>query len=250
MPSAASSWICSQKSRRAFGSTPAVGSSSSSSCGRVQHAGGERQPLLPAAGQRAGELRAARRRGPAAQASRSIASLARPATPYIRATKSRFSLDRQILVQAEALRHVADLALDRRRSRARRSKPRQVPSPSSGVSKPHSMRIVVVLPLPFGPRNPKICPALDANGEPVDDGAAVVALGETVHVDRRRGRTGHLASSARARASARSGEREPRSGRRRQGHRRAHRAGVASMASTGNPGCSAGFGASGHASTR
>src|SRR5690349_12905381 len=40
----------------------------------------------------------------------------------------------------------------------RRLKPRQVPSPASGVSNPHSMRMVVVLPLPLGPRNPKICP--------------------------------------------------------------------------------------------
>ena len=34
------------------------------------------------------------------------------------------------------------------------SKPRQVPPPASGVSRPHIIRIVVVLPLPFGPRKP------------------------------------------------------------------------------------------------
>ena len=38
------------------------------------------------------------------------------------------------------------------------SYPRQVPSPESGVSSPQSIRIVVVLPLPFGPRKPKISP--------------------------------------------------------------------------------------------
>jgi hypothetical protein len=38
------------------------------------------------------------------------------------------------------------------------SRPRQVPSPLSGVSSPHSRRIEVVLPLPLGPRKPKISP--------------------------------------------------------------------------------------------
>src|SRR6266540_5175263 len=38
------------------------------------------------------------------------------------------------------------------------SYPRQVPSPLSGVSSPQSMRIEVVLPLPLGPRKPKISP--------------------------------------------------------------------------------------------
>src|ERR1700719_4245084 len=36
------------------------------------------------------------------------------------------------------------------------SKPRQVPLPWSGVSSPHSIPIVVVLPEPLGPRKPKI----------------------------------------------------------------------------------------------
>src|ERR1700722_12054553 len=39
------------------------------------------------------------------------------------------------------------------------SKPRQVPAPVSGVSNPHSMRRVVVLPEPFGPRKPQMWPA-------------------------------------------------------------------------------------------
>ena len=45
------------------------------------------------------------------------------------------------------------------------------------------MRIVVVLPLPLGPRKPKIVAALDANREVVDDGATAIALGQPVHVD-------------------------------------------------------------------
>ena len=36
----------------------------------------------------------------------------------------------------------------------RMSKPRQTPVPASGVSNPHRIRRKVVLPLPFGPRNP------------------------------------------------------------------------------------------------
>src|ERR1035438_476279 len=38
------------------------------------------------------------------------------------------------------------------------SSPRQVPRPLSGVSRPQSMRMEVVLPLPLGPRKPKISP--------------------------------------------------------------------------------------------
>jgi len=58
--------------------------------------------------------------------------------------------------------------------------------------------------------------------EVVDDGTAVVALREAAHVDR------DVAA----------------------GRCQRQRAPLASATSTGNPGCSAGFGASGHASTR
>ena len=43
-------------------------------------------------------------------------------------------LDRQVFVKRKALRHVADFALDRDRSR-RKSKPRTLPSPSSAFNK-------------------------------------------------------------------------------------------------------------------
>ena len=66
--------------------------------------------------------------------------------------------DRQVLVEAELLRHVADAALDLRPPAVRMSKPRHVPLPSSGVSRPQSMRMVVVLPLPLGPRKPQMRP--------------------------------------------------------------------------------------------
>src|SRR6185295_2430111 len=43
------------------------------------------------------------------------------------------------------------------------SKPATVASPEVGSSSPQSMRIVVVLPEPFGPRMPKISPASISN---------------------------------------------------------------------------------------
>src|SRR5262249_47195538 len=44
--------------------------------------------------------------------------------------------------------------------------PRQVPLPPSGVSRPHNIRIVVVLPLPLAPRNPQISPAATCKLKP------------------------------------------------------------------------------------
>ena len=109
-PSAASAWISFQKSRRALGSTPAVGSSSSSSCGLGKRAGAERQPLLPAAGKLAGELLlAAFQAEPLDHVARGAARVAHAVEP-----RDEFQVlaHRKILIQAEALRHVADLALD------------------------------------------------------------------------------------------------------------------------------------------
>src|SRR6185503_19640300 len=45
----------------------------------------------------------------------------------------------------------------------RTSSPSTLPSPSLGASTPHSMRISVDLPLPFGPSNPKIVPRGTSN---------------------------------------------------------------------------------------
>ena len=61
MPSRGEAWISSQKARRAFGSTPAVGSSSSRSWGSCSTQAASAEPLLPAARERAGELPLARR---------------------------------------------------------------------------------------------------------------------------------------------------------------------------------------------
>ena len=64
---------------------------------------------------------------------------------------------RQVVVQAEALRHVADALLDLA-DLLDDVKAQHVAAPAVGLSRPSSMRIVVVLPAPFGPRKPKIAP--------------------------------------------------------------------------------------------
>ena len=66
--------------------------------------------------------------------------------------------DRQLGVERERLRHVAD-ALARASCRARRSARRTAaPRPRVAGSRPVSIFIVVVLPQPFEPRKPKISP--------------------------------------------------------------------------------------------
>ncbi len=55
-------------------------------------------------------------------------------TPFRRAKKSMFSLDRELVVEREQLRHVADAALDRARSRRSTSKPATVPRPAVGAA--------------------------------------------------------------------------------------------------------------------
>ena len=91
--------------------------------------------------------------------------------------------DGQILPEAEPLGHVADLAFDRLAlghhvvaeagALARRRR----------ASRPHSMRMNVVLPLPLGPRKPKISPVADLERDVVDDHALAEALGHAAHVD-------------------------------------------------------------------
>ena len=49
--------------------------------------------------------------------------------------------------------------------------------------RPISMRMVVVLPEPFGPRKPKTLPARDGEVEPVDGELLAVALGERARLD-------------------------------------------------------------------
>ena len=113
MPRPASSCSWSQKSRRAFGSTPAVGSSSSRSCGSCsRHAASARRCFQPPES------------SPASWFARS-ARPSRSSAPSTRAShvvhrvhprdEAQVLADRQVLPQRESLRHVADVALDRLR---------------------------------------------------------------------------------------------------------------------------------------
>ena len=110
MPSAASLWISPQNSRRALGSTPAVGSSSSSSSGlgRMQAPSARRcfQPpdSVPASW---------RSRPCEAQAlDGGLRLLLRVGEAVDAGDELQILLDGKVLIEAEALRHVADVALD------------------------------------------------------------------------------------------------------------------------------------------
>ena len=65
--------------------------------------------------------------------------------------------DRELPVERELLRHVAD-ALPGRRARGAQIEPATRSVPPVAGSRPQSMRNVVVLPAPFGPSRPKISP--------------------------------------------------------------------------------------------
>ena len=55
--------------------------------------------------------------------------------------------------------------------------------PAVGVMKPASMRMVVVLPAPFGPRKPSTSPGLTVEADVVHGGERVVAFGQVFGLD-------------------------------------------------------------------
>ena len=146
----------------------------------MQDAGGEREPLLPAAGQLPGQLVAAVLEAHAlhdrADRLASIANLV-DAGDEVEVLE-----DRQVLIEAEALRHVADLAADLD-AVADDVVAEAWPVPASGLSRPQSMRIVVVLPLPFAPRKPQISPSADLQVQAFDDLQVAETLAQSVDVD-------------------------------------------------------------------
>src|SRR6185369_14875219 len=154
-PSAASAWICSQNSRRALGSTQAVGSSSSSSSGSwIRQAASARRCFQPPESWPASCFCR-----PASPSRSRLASTRarRSGTEYMRATKSRFS---RRLRSSQKLKRCVMYPTRRlmRSLSSRTSRPRQVPLPPSAFSRPQSMRMKVVLPLPLGPRKPQTSP--------------------------------------------------------------------------------------------
>ena len=147
---------------------------------RMQHARGEREPLLPAARQRAGELAAPRgepepieRRG---DCSATIRDVVHPRN------EGKVFLDRQVLVQAEALRHVTDFPLDRRRFAAKiEAKARAVAFVRRQQSAQHADRRRLAAAVRTEKAENRA--ARHADRHVVDDGAPAIALGEAVNVD-------------------------------------------------------------------
>ena len=58
----------------------------------------------------------------------------------------------------------------------RMSKPATVPAPPLGARMPQSMRMVVDLPAPLGPRNPNTSPLLDLEADAIDGHEAAEPL--------------------------------------------------------------------------
>ena len=149
----------SQSCRRATGSMPAVGSSRNNTSGSWIRAQAKRQPLFPAAGQvcRPAVDAIFKRRQFQHFVVRCV-----PAVPAIEpvdaAVEVEVLADRQIGVEAESLRHVADAAFDLLRV-VRTSKPNTVGvARRRAAARRSSMRMMVDLPLPLGPSRPKISP--------------------------------------------------------------------------------------------
>ena len=91
---------------------------------------------------------------------------------------------RQFGIERERLRHVAD-ALRALMSPASTGLPNSSASPSLGGSRPVSIFIVVVLPQPLEPRNPKISPRSMVKLDIVDRGKVAEPAGQVARDDHR-----------------------------------------------------------------
>ncbi len=154
---------CAQKSRRDTGSTPVVGSSSSSTRGVWISA--QTRPsfcFMPP------ESCPARRRAERAEPGRRQQFWRAARRDVVAGHREQRGVEedvlrhRHVFIQAEALRHVAEVRLGALRIGARRRCRRARSRPHPGVSTPASMRMIVVLPAPSGPTRPKISPRVTA----------------------------------------------------------------------------------------
>ena len=152
--------------------------------GVVQQAGGEREPLLPPAGERAGELLR-----PRAQ-TEPFEPLAHAALPVGHPVHARDEvevlLDRQVLVVAEALGHVADAPLDLGGAGA------QVEAEGGaaafvGREQPAQHADRGGLAAAVRPEKSDDPAARDGEVDVIDHGAPAVALGQAVDLDCRGG---------------------------------------------------------------
>src|SRR6185312_3190081 len=196
--------------------------------GLVQHARGEREALLPAARQLAGELVGARRKTEARE--RLVDGRAPVAHLEHARDEVEVLADRQVLPVREALRHVADVALDRlgfgedvvAKAGAAAGIGRQ-----QAAHQADRRRLAAAV----GPEEAENLAALDLERHALDDLVVAEALVQIAYVD---GRLGSFPPKRAARASPLSGA----SGL--GAHRRwplgAH--GACSDTTTGCPGCS------------
>ena len=180
MPSWASWWRCSQNSRRAPGSTPAVGSSRSSSFGSCsRQAASARRCFHPPESVPASWPR----RLPEPEAlERLVDPAAAVGQPVDSPDELEVLRDRQVLVEAEALRHVADLALDPRRlAQDVEAEARAAAAVGGEQAAEHADRRGLAAAV--GPQEAVDLAPAHLEREAVDDHLAVEALGETFDVD-------------------------------------------------------------------
>ena len=120
-----------------------------------------------------------------------------------RAEEAQVLLDREIEVERELLAHVAEPVLPALGVACVTSRPpKPVMRPAVGASRPASMRIVVDLPEPFGPRKPKTPPRGMSKLTLSHGGEVAEPAGDVAHRDDRVG--AHAAHAARPAASLRS----------------------------------------------
>ena len=199
MPCAARRCSSSQNSRRALGSTPAVGSSSSSSRGRcsMQHASASRCFHPPESVPVSWSARPVR--------PRSSSAAVDGGAPVGHRVDARGEVevlaDREVVPEREPLRHVADVALDRRGLAA------QVVSQARAGARVRRQEAAHHadgrrLAAAVGPQEAEDLAARDREGQVDDHVLAAEALVEVVDVDGRLGRAARcvpqLAPSRRA----------------------------------------------------
>ena len=155
---------------------------------RVQQTCGKRKPLLPSARQRAGKLCSPGSETEAIERRfHCVVAFGHRVHPR---DEVEVFFDRQIFVEAEALRHVADFPLDLRRVGAN-----IVAKAGSlagvGRQKPAQHADRRRLAAAVRTQKAEDLAALDANREIVDDGVPIEALGQAAHVDGGVGRRVH-----------------------------------------------------------
>ena len=146
-----------------------------------QQRAGQAELLLHAAGKLAGQTRGERAEPGEAQQPRDALG-AQGARHRVQVGEQVEVLgDAQVLVEAEALRHVADRRM-RRAASVAMSWPNTLMRPPAGRSRPAISRSSVVLPAPSGPTRPVIMPGWMVAEMPSSAtcGAAPCAAGESV----------------------------------------------------------------------